>query len=29
MEQKKLYVKYMDFVDGIRLFVPIGAGDLP
>lgn len=29
MEQKKLYVKYKDFVDGIRLFVPIGAGYLP
>ena len=26
---KKLYVKYKDFVDGIRLFVPIGAGYLP
>jgi len=24
-----LYVKYKDFVDGIRLFVPIGAGYLP
>ena len=29
MEQKTLYVKYKDFVDGIRLFVPIGAGYLP
>lgn len=29
MEQNKLYVKYKDFVDGIRLFVPIGAGYLP
>ncbi len=29
MEQKKLYVKYKDFVDGIRLFVPIGTGYLP
>lgn len=29
MEQKKLYLKYKDFVDGIRLFVPIGAGYLP
>lgn len=29
MEQEKSYKKYRDFIDGIRLFLPIGAGYLP
>lgn len=29
MEQEKSNIKYKDFLDGIRLFLPIGAGYLP
>lgn len=29
MEQEKSHIKYRNFIDGIRLFLPIGAGYLP